>query len=97
MTKTQVDALRRIRDHGSLAWCSGRGRAGGAIARMFDHMAVMGYCTRPPYYITDLGRNMVTEFEKTEKCDICGELRTNVKTSCSMSFHRSAADTEVKG
>lgn len=40
-----------------------------------------------------------TKWVKLDKCDICGEPAANVKTSCSMSFHRHsqsdrAADNE---
>lgn len=59
LTKKQVAALRRIRDHGPYAWCNG-GRAGGAIARMFHRMADSGLCTRAPYTITDKGREALT-------------------------------------
>jgi len=56
MTKTQLDALRRIRDGGALAWCAGKRRGGGSVARMFDRLAAEGYCTPAPHEITDKGR-----------------------------------------
>ena len=87
MNRTQADALRRIRDHGPLAWCAGKARAGGAVSRLFDRMAADGLCTKAPHKITAKGRKSVKAFEKTEKCDICGELRSNTKSSCSMPFH----------
>jgi hypothetical protein len=55
LTKTQIDALRRIRDHGPYAWCKGRGRAGGAVSRMFDRLADKEFCTRAPHEITAKG------------------------------------------
>lgn len=61
LTKDQIDALRRIRDRGSSAWCDGRGRAGGAVSRMFDLLRAMGLVTPPPYTITDAGRTVLAD------------------------------------
>lgn len=60
LTRTQREALIRIRECGPEAWCNGR-RAGGAIARMFDRMAERGLCTPPPYTITEEGRRAIEE------------------------------------
>lgn len=59
LTRTQIDALVRIRDRGPYAWCPG-GRAGGATSRMFERMAEIGLCSLPPIEITTLGRKILT-------------------------------------
>jgi len=57
LTTAQLDGLQRIRDQGPGAWCPGtKSRAGGAVSRMFDRMAVAGLCTPPPHTITPVGR-----------------------------------------
>lgn len=71
--RNQADALRRIRDRGAMAWCDGKGRAGGAVSRLFDRMATDGYCTRPPYEITKKGREWLLEYDRNfpPKCLHC--------------------------
>lgn len=64
LTRTQADGLARIRDRGPLAWCEHRGRAGGAISRMFDRMARDRLCTRAPHEITDFGRAVLARYEQ---------------------------------
>lgn len=51
-----ADALRRVHLKGPTAWASGKGRAGGAVSRMFDRMREAGLVTGPPYALTALGR-----------------------------------------
>lgn len=59
LTKAQIEALVRVRDRGSLAWCAGLGRAGGAVSRMFERMAEQGLVTRVPYEVTKLGADVL--------------------------------------
>lgn len=59
LTRTQIEALIRIRDQGPLAWCKGRGRAGGAVSRMFDRMEIMGLVTSAPHRLTEHGRQVL--------------------------------------
>lgn len=59
LTRTQADALRRVRDRGSLAWCMGKGRAGGAVARMFHRLREDGLVSGPPYVVTLYGRRVL--------------------------------------
>lgn len=61
--RNQADALRRIRDYGSMAWCKGKGRAGGAVSRLFDRMTKEGLCTKAPHEITDAGRAWLNAFD----------------------------------
>lgn len=61
--RNQADALRRIRDRGALAWCEGRGRAGGAVSRLFERMAAAKLCTRAPHNITPAGRDWLNKYE----------------------------------
>lgn len=63
LTRTQIDGLRRVRDHGALAWCKGFGRGGGSVSRMFDRMASAGLVTRAPHEITAFGRRVLTAIE----------------------------------
>jgi len=56
LTSTQLDGLRRIRDHGPDGWQRHKGRAGGAVMRMFDRLEADGYVTAPPYRLTVKGR-----------------------------------------
>lgn len=58
LTRTQLGALRRIRDRGSDAWCDGR-RAGGATSRMFDRLEALGLVTSAPYQLTKSGRDVL--------------------------------------
>lgn len=71
--RTQAEALRRIRDRGSLAWCEGKGRAGGAVSRVFRRLVNDGLCTKPPYEITDAGRAWLNAFDALNpaKCLHC--------------------------
>ena len=64
LTRTEADALTRIRDHGSSWWCYGHSRSGGAVARMFRRMADLGLCTKAPYIITDKGLAVLRERAK---------------------------------
>lgn len=66
LTRKQAEGLRRIRDLGPMAWCSGGCRAGGAIARMFDRMAEAGLCTPAPHYITNKGQEALGRFYVTK-------------------------------
>lgn len=59
LTRTQADALRRVRDRGPNAWCLGKGRAGGAVARMFDRLRHDGLVSGPPYIVTLYGRRVL--------------------------------------
>lgn len=61
MTRTQLEALRRIRDGGSGAWCGGRRRSGGAVSRMFKQLVRLGYCSTPPHEITAAGRKLLQD------------------------------------
>lgn len=61
MTRTQLDALKRIRDFGSTAWDRGTSRCGGAVARMFERLARAGLVSRPPFRITPAGRRALRE------------------------------------
>lgn len=63
LTRTQAAALRRIRDHGPCTWCKGLGRAGGAVSRMFDRLALLGLATVPPHEITKHGRNVLDAYD----------------------------------
>lgn len=56
LTRTMADALQRVHDRGPAAWDEGRGRAGGAVSRMFDRMASFGLVSKPPYFLTEIGR-----------------------------------------
>ena len=67
LTRTQADALRRIKDKGPLAWCFGVGRAGGAVSRMFDRMAADCLCTRAPHDITKFGREVLIEKDRAKR------------------------------
>lgn len=68
-----ADALRRIRDRGSSAWCDGKGRGGGAVSRLFDRLAAVGYCTRAPHTITKKGREWLDKYDRNfpPKCVHC--------------------------
>lgn len=59
LTATQVDAMRRVRDRGSLAWADGKGRAGGAVARMFDRLRDADLVDGPPYVVTEFGKRVL--------------------------------------
>lgn len=63
LTKTQIEALIRIRDKGPAAWARGRSGSGGACARMFNRMVILGLVTRPPRELTDRGRAALAVFE----------------------------------
>lgn len=63
LTVTQADALRRVRDRGSLAWAAGKGRAGGAVSRMFDRMRTDGLVKGPPYAVTEFGIRVLEAYE----------------------------------
>jgi len=60
LSKAQKEALERVRDKGPHAWARGKGRAGGAVARMFERMVVAGLVSGPPYEITEAGRAALT-------------------------------------
>ncbi len=98
--KNQADALRRIRDHGCLAWCEGKGRAGGAVSRLFDRMAKDGYCTRAPHEITKKGRAWLDEYDRNfpPKCLHCRKprsLHTATQAFCPIgSKHRTLGYTQ---
>lgn len=62
LTAQQAEGLRRIL-RGPEYWCAG-GRAGGAIARMFDRMADDGLCTKAPHRITKPGRAALAAYDK---------------------------------
>ena len=81
--RTQAEALRRIRDRGPEAWCYGKGRAGGAVSRLFDRMAVDGYCTRAPHRITKRGRDWLNEYDRNFplKCLHCRKPRSAHSTN----------------
>ncbi len=64
LTREQIEGLRRVRDGGPYAWCKGRGRAGGAVSRMFERMADMGLVTRAPHEITEKGRVALASTER---------------------------------
>jgi hypothetical protein len=63
MNKTQADGLRRIRDRGQDAWIEGQHRAGGSVARMFERMTDLGYCTVWPCVITEAGRKALDIYD----------------------------------
>jgi len=63
LTKTQIEAMVRIRDRGPSAWCAGKGRAGGAVSRMFDRLRDLGMVEGPPYRCTMLGLNHLTVYQ----------------------------------
>lgn len=98
--KTQADALRRIRDRGPLAWRDGKGRAGGAVSRLFDRMSAAGYCTAPPHKITKKGREWLDEYDRNfpPKCLHCNKPRTahtSVLAECPVgSKHRTLGYTQ---
>ncbi len=64
LTRTQADALRRVRDHGSDAWCKGFGRAGGAVSRMFDRLRHDGLVSGPPYIVTPYGLRVLAVLDE---------------------------------
>jgi len=59
LTWAEIDGLVRVRDRGSLAWCEGHRRAGGAISRMFERMVTKGLVTDAPHEITEHGRHVL--------------------------------------
>ena len=63
LTPPMVRRLQYIRDLGPTAWCHGAGRAGGAIARMFDRMRDAGLITGPPYKPTAMALKALAEIE----------------------------------
>lgn len=64
LTKPQADGLRRIM-RGPECWCAGS-RAGGAVGRMFDRMALAGLCTSAPHYITSRGRKALAAYDESK-------------------------------
>jgi hypothetical protein len=79
----QADALRRIRDRGPMAWCEGKGRAGGAVSRLFDRMTSEGLCTRPPHQITAKGHEWLDWFDRMHppKCLHCRKVEADHSAS----------------
>lgn len=67
LTLRQAEGLRRIRDSGPEAWAYGRNRAGGAVGRMFDAMSRAGLCTAPPHRITQRGRMLLADYERSHR------------------------------
>ena len=63
LTRAQEEALVRVRDRGPYAWCAGVGRAGGAVARLFERLADQGLVSRAPHKITKAGRALVQHIE----------------------------------
>lgn len=63
LTVAQADAIRRVRDRGSLAWAAGKGRAGGAVARMFGRLRTDGLVTGPPYAVTEFGNRVLDAWD----------------------------------
>lgn len=68
LTSAMVHRLQLIRDLGSGAWCHGAGRAGGAIARMFDRMRDAGLVTGPPFVPTEKALKALAEIEAKREC-----------------------------
>lgn len=64
LTRKQADGLRRVRDRGPYAWCEGRGRAGGAISRMFARMVPLGLVNSPPHEITVFGIKVLDAYDR---------------------------------
>lgn len=64
ISRNWADAIRRVKDSGPYAWAKGRGRAGGAISRMFDRMKDAGFVTGPPYAPTPKGVAALAAFDK---------------------------------
>lgn len=63
LTKLQIEGMRRIRDQGSLAWCKGQGRAGGAVMRMFERLRMNGFVSGPPFVVTEFGLRVLDEID----------------------------------
>jgi len=63
LTLTQADALRRVRDRGSSAWAAGKGRAGGAVSRMFDRLRKDGLVFGPPYEVSPFGLRVLEAYD----------------------------------
>lgn len=63
LTVKQAEALRRVRDRGPKGWCHGLGRAGGAVARLFDRLHAAGLVSRPPYVPTEQGLRALDAYD----------------------------------
>lgn len=63
LTRTQADAMKRVRERGSLAWAEGKGRAGGAVSRMFDHLKRCGLVIGPPYEVSAFGLRVLEAYD----------------------------------
>lgn len=67
LTSAQVFGLTNLRDGRN--WDYGRGRAGGAVSRMFDRMESMGLVTSIPHRLTDFGRKVLAAKLETRKSE----------------------------
>jgi hypothetical protein len=65
LTRSQIDAMKRIRDRGPGGWCFGRGRAGGAVSRMFDRLCAAGLMKGPPFELTPFGEQVLAHLNTT--------------------------------
>lgn len=63
ITRTMMEALWRVHKRGPESWDAGRGRAGGAVSRMFDRMVAAGLVSKPPYIPTPRGLQALDEWE----------------------------------
>lgn len=61
-TLAQIYGMRRLRDN--IGWSRGKRRTGGSIARMFERLADLGFCTDAPFSLTDKGRAALEKLEK---------------------------------
>jgi hypothetical protein len=64
ISRNWADAIRRVKDFGPGGWDKGRGRAGGAVSRMFDRMKEAGFVTGPPYAPSVEGLAALAAFDK---------------------------------
>lgn len=63
LTYKHACAIRRVREIGPEAWCDGRGRAGGAVSRMFDRLVAAGLLKGPPYEATPFGIKALEQYD----------------------------------
>lgn len=72
LTYKHASAIRRVHELGPEAWCEGRGRAGGAVSRMFDRLVAAGLVKGPPYAATPFGIKVLESYDaRTSWCPFC--------------------------